>query len=393
MAHVCDVVVIGAGIAGASVGYELARYRSVVVLERELQPGYHSSGRSGAVFTEAYGTPLGRALGAASREFYAHPPAGFSEYPLLIPRGCLYTVRPESLDRMNAEFSTLKAHLPSLEHLDGKVAQRMVPVMQGRRLAAALWEPGAMDMDVHSILTGYLRNLAARNGTVIKDAEVTGLGRASGAWVVETRQGEFRADIVVNAAGAWADRIGEMAGAGRIGLVPKRRTVVLFEPPEGVAPAEWPVVIDFEEKYYFKPDAGKILASPADETPVTPCDVQPEEFDIAIAADLIGRYTTMSVDRISHRWAGLRSFVADKSPVAGFDPRLEGFFWLAGQGGVGIITAAALARCSAGLILNESIPADLQDRDISKRALSPLRIQETHDERRSSVKQEAGDAI
>jgi D-arginine dehydrogenase len=195
-----------------------------------------------------------------------------------------------------------------------------------------------------------------------------------GDWLVETRAGTFRAEILVNAAGAWCDEVARLAGVEPVGLVPKRRTVITFDPPAGLTICDWPVVIDVAESFYFKPDAGKLLGSPADETPVEPCDVQPEEWDVALAADRIERVADMKICRIERKWAGLRSFVADKSPVVGFDPVAEGFFWLAGQGGYGIQTSPALSRLVAGLVREGRIPADLEDLGVTIPALAPRRL-------------------
>ena len=185
----------------------------------------------------------------------------------------------------------------------------------------------------------------------------------------------FAAPVVVNAAGAWADVVAELAGARPIGLQPMRRTALLVDPPEGVRIDDWPMVIDVEETFYFKPDAGLLLLSPADETPSPPCDAQPEALDVAVAIDRVQTATTLEVRRVRHRWAGLRSFVADRAPVAGWDPEAAGFFWLAGQGGYGIQTAPAMARTAAALLQNEALPGDLVDAGVDPRALSPERLQ------------------
>jgi D-arginine dehydrogenase len=230
-----------------------------------------------------------------------------------------------------------------------------------------------MDIDVHALHQGFLRGLRARDGVLVCNAEVRALARYRGHWRAQTSVGEFEAPLLVNAAGAWADEIGRLAGAKPIGLVPKRRTAITFDPPAGTVIEHWPAVIDIDEEWYFKPDAGRVLASPADETPSPPCDAQPDEYDVAVLVDRLARATTLQVPRIRARWAGLRSFVADRTIVAGFDDEEPGLFWLAGQGGYGIQTAPAVARGAAALINGEAVPADIAVLGVDAAVLSPRR--------------------
>jgi D-arginine dehydrogenase len=368
-----DVAVIGAGIAGASVGCELAQRCRVVVLEREAQPGYHTTGRSAALFTETYGNAVMRALTRASKEFLQHPPQGFADRPLLNQRGTLLvaaTADIELLQRLEEECRTL---VSNLARLDGAGVRDRAPCFTADQVAAGLLEPDAMDIDVHALHQGFLRELRARGGALMTSTEVVALEHDRGRWRIETGQGAFLADRLVNAAGAWAEQVGALARASPIGLVPKRRTAITFDPPTGVDVRAWPAVIDVNESWYFKPDAGRLLASPADETPSPPCDAQPDELDIAVLVDRLTRATTLAVPRIQSRWAGLRSFVADKTLVAGFDAQAPGFFWLAGQGGYGIQTAPAVARAAATLLIDERLPADIEDLGVTRAALAPDR--------------------
>jgi D-arginine dehydrogenase len=227
-----------------------------------------------------------------------------------------------------------------------------------------------MDIDVATLHQGYLAGLRRRGGQLVTDAGVTSLRRKAGVWTAATRAGAFAAPIVLNAAGAWADAVAALAGLAPLGLAPKRRTVALIPGPD-LDFAAWPLVIEAGESFYFKPDAGRLLISPADETDSAPTDAQPEDLDVAIAVDRIERATTMSIRRITHRWAGLRTFAPDRTPVCGFDPHADGFFWLAGQGGYGIQSAAALAKRTARLI--GGAPAA----DEIDRALSPGRFRPT----------------
>jgi D-arginine dehydrogenase len=364
-----DFLVIGAGMAGASAAYALAARGAVVALEQEERPGVHATGRSAALFSETYGNGVVRGLSRASRPFLAAPPEGLCESPLLKPRGALFIAGRADLPRLaaqEAEERTTGAFTP----LTAADVRALVPILKPAAAVAGLLEAGAMDIDVDALHQAYLRGLRQRGGRVVVDAGVTGLRREAAGWIATTPAGEFTAPIVINAAGAWADKVAQMAGLGGLGLQPKRRTVALVEGP-ALDFAAWPLVIEVAERFYFKPDAGRLLISPADEVDCEPGDAQPDEFDIAVAADRVQAATTLAISRIAHSWAGLRTFAPDRTPVCGFDSRGEGFFWLAGQGGYGIQTAPALAALTARLITG------LGDApDIDPAALSPARFQD-----------------
>lgn len=354
-----DIIVIGAGMAGASVAAELAAEPRVLLVEAESRPGYHTTGRSAALFTVAYGPPVIRALSRASLPFFRNPESPFIAHPLLKERGVLFMARADQLGALAGLANELG---DAVRPITVDAARARMPLLRQGHVAGAVLDETAADIDVDALHQQYLKTLQARGGVVRTDSAVVALGRVGGDWLVETRTGRFRAAVIVNAAGAWADEIAALAGVSRIGLVPKRRTAVLIDPPEGVAPDSpgiWPAVVDVDERFYIKPDAGKLLISPADETPSAPCDAQPEEIDIAICIDRIETAFDISVRRIEHKWAGLRSFVADKAPVAGFAPDAPGFFWLAGQGGYGIQSAPALSRAAAALVLGRALPADI----------------------------------
>jgi len=370
----CDVLVIGAGIAGASAAYELARKCRVIVLERESQPGYHTTGRSAAIYTQNYGNRAIRALTLASHSFFKNYPQEFIEHPILSPRGAMFVARPDQLAALDNTFAEAHSLVPSIRRIDAGEAIRINPVLNPKFVGGAIFEPDASDIDVHALHSGYLKGLRERGGSVATNAEVSIITRDGEHWNIETPAGNFAAPIVVNAAGAWCDMIAEMAGVRPVGLVPKRRTVFTFNPPPGLDISSWPLTIDIDETFYFKPDAGKILASPADETPSPPCDAQPEELDVAMAIDRLQTVTSLQVRAISHKWAGLRSFVADKTPVIGMDDEVEGFFWLAGQGGYGIQSAPASGRTAAALILNGALPENLIEMGLREADLSPQRL-------------------
>jgi D-arginine dehydrogenase len=370
-----DVVVVGAGIAGAGAAAELAQTQRVILLERESLPGYHTTGRSAALYAESYGNEMVRAITTGSRAFFLDPPEGFAEHPLLTPRGALYIARPDQRDALERIFIETRKLVPSIRRLDAKEALAIVPALDPAKLDGAVLEPDAMDMDVAAIHQGFLRLLRRRSGQLVTSAEVTAIGRDGDRWRVEASGGAYRAKVVVNAAGAWCDEIGRLAGAAPIGLVPKRRTAFTFDPPAGMQIDRWPLVVDCEEQFYVKPEAGRLLGSPADETPSPPCDAQPEELDIAIAVERIESAMTLKVNRLLRKWAGLRSFVMDKTLVAGFAKDAPGFFWLAGQGGYGIQTSPAMARIAASLATGGDIPDDLKRLGVTRAALDPSRLQ------------------
>ncbi len=374
MAQAYDFAVIGGGIAGASVAAHLARHGRVVILERESQPGYHSTGRSAAMFTETYGNHTIRALTRASRAFLETPPDGFADHPLLRPRGLLLAAPADQSAALAGQYDELRALCPDLQRLDGAQARALVPCLRPGAIATALFEPSAREIDVHALLGGYLAMLRAAGGKILTNAEVTELRRDGGVWIIETRAGRMSASVVVNAAGAWADEIAGLAGLEPLGITPKRRTVFMLDLPPQYDGADWPLTILADESLYFRPDGGGLLVSPADETPTPPCDAQPEEYDVALGVERFVKLTDIAVDRVAHKWAGLRSFAADKCPVVGIDPAADGFFWLAGQGGYGVHTADAMARLGCALATSSAIPGDIASLGVNVADLSPTRL-------------------
>jgi D-arginine dehydrogenase len=367
-------LIIGGGIAGASTGYFLAPHGETVLLERESQPGYHSTGRSAALFTEFYGNPIAGALAIASRSFLEAPPDGFADAPLMTPRGTLFLARPDQMETLERLLPEALRVCANAEKVDAARAVELCPCVDPGYVAAAIFEPDSKDMDVDAIHQGYLRGFRRAGGEVRTDAEVTAIGRDGNRWRVTTAAGDVTAETIVNAAGAWADAVAEMAGVAPLGLAPKRRTAMIFDPPDGQDPSGWASVIDIDEAFYWKPDAGKLLGSPADETPVPPQDVQPEEIDVAIAVDRIQRASTLEITRIEHKWAGLRSFFADKSPAVGPDPAEPAFIWCAGQGGFGIMTSPAMGRATAAAAAGLPLPPEIEAAGINREQLGPARL-------------------
>ena len=373
-AQTAEVLIIGAGMAGASTAYFLAPHCKVVVLERESQPGYHATGRSAAMYCETYGNAAVRALTTASKPFYFAPPPGFADVPLVTARGSLIVGTASDEDALRTTWEELRALVPNVQWWTQEQILQRVPVLRPEFAHCGVFEPGAMDMDVHAIHQGFLRGAKAAGAQLVCAADVHCLRRTSEGWRVETSAGSFLAPIVVNAAGAWCDVVAQLAGVAPVGLVPKRRTAFTTPAPEGCDIGTWPLVIDAQESYYFKPDAGVLLVSPANEDPVSPQDVQPEELDVAIAVDRVEAATTLCIRQVRRKWAGLRSFVADKTPVVGFAADVPGFFWLAGQGGYGIQTAPATGELAAALVRGMPVPHAMAALGVQAQALSAKRL-------------------
>ncbi len=353
-----DFIVIGAGMAGASVACELAAHGRVLVLEREDMPARHSTGRSSALFDESYGKAPVRRLTIASRPFLENPPAGFCEAPLLSPRPMLVIGTAEqqaALQRFHDDNQPMLGNLQWLGRAELLArVPRLRPVVE-----KAVLSPGCMDLDVAAQHQGYLKLLKQRGGELLLQAEPEIMQRQAGLWRVETAKGVFSAPWLVNAAGAWVDEVAGKAGVGPLGFTPMRRTVVIVDGPAGEDFSRWPMVMDAEERFYFKPESGGLLLTPADETPVPPHDVQPEELDQAIAVHRMEQVLDIDIRRLRHSWAGLRTFAPDRVLVIGEDPRQPGFFWLGGQGGYGIMTAPAASQLAAAQLTDGSLPAAL----------------------------------
>lgn len=369
-----DYLVVGSGIAGASIACELAASASVLVVEREECHGYHTTGRSAAMFIESYGNAWVRRLTGASRSFLDTPPDGFCGHPLLKPRGCLTVARRDQHPALDALAADIGATGCEMREVSGRAALAMAPILRPEGVSRAIFEPDSCDIDTNGLHAGYLRLAWARGAELQLSAGVERIERRPAGWrVTLTGDDTAEARVIVNAAGAWADQVAELAGASPLELTPRRRTVILIDPPAGRAIETWPTVIAVDEQFYFKPESGRLLASPADETPSAPGDVAPEELDIAVCIDRLQTATTLSISHVRRSWAGLRTFAPDRTPVFGYDPDTAGFFWFAGQGGYGMQTAPAAARLAAALALEREIPSDLGERGLEPAPFSPSR--------------------
>lgn len=368
-----DFVVIGGGIAGASAAYELQARGSTLLLEREPLPGQHTTGRSAAFLVESYGSPVVQRLTRATRRFLEALPGDFATSPVMYPRPSLTIARADQAQRL-ADVVKLSVETGATrEFVDVATAEAMCPVLRPGSLASAVIDPDDQGIHVAELLAGYLRAFRARGGRVSTGREVTELRRDGPAWEVRCGHERISAKVVVNAAGAWGERVGALAGVRPIGLRPLRRTAITFDPPAGMDVRRWPCVIDADEDFYLKPEGVQLLASPCDEEPSEPCDASPDDLGIALAAERVRGATTLELVHINRSWAGLRNFVADRGPVIGMDAESPGFFWLVGQGGFGIMTSAAAARATAGLIVDADLPPELRGFGLEASDLSPER--------------------
>ena len=348
-----DFAVVGAGVAGLSVAAALSEHAKVVLIERESQPAYHSSGRSAAVYIEGYESHVVAGLTRASRDFFFQQPGEFSAHPLLHPLGGITVGGAGQLAAFDAHLATWQPGNPELHEISVNEAVAKLPVLNPDWIKRACFDPSMQGIDVHELLSGFRRQLKTRGGELVLGQSVTGLKRSDGGWLIETlalasgqaAAQEISARCVVNAAGSWCEELAALAGVPGVGLTPLRRTAVLCSVPESAR--QGPMVHDCENTVYFKPDAGALMVSPADEHPSAPCDAQPEDIDVAIALDRFQQVTTMRVDRVEHRWAGLRTFAPDRNPVLGFDSLVPDFYWLGGQGGFGVQTSPAVSRLAA----------------------------------------------
>jgi D-arginine dehydrogenase len=368
-----DVLVIGGGMAGVSIGYELASDRSVGLLEMESTLAFHTTGRSAATFLESYGGPYIRGLTVASRAFLENPPDTFESAPLS-PLPLLWLAPEGRGDLLRAMHQEVSALLPDVRLVQPDEAYEMHPILRPGYLELGMIEPGAMEIDVHAVHAGYVRGLRQRKGEIHTSVKITSASGEAGVWRLTDSQGEeYQAPVVVNAAGAWVDDVAALAGATPVGIMPLRRTIFMLAAPEGLDTSRLPLAGDIDGTFYIKPEGPQLLCSPADEVLQPPSDARPDELEIARALDAIADATTLTTRHIRTAWAGLRNFTPDRVPVVGFDVAAEGFFWFAGQGGYGIQTAPAMARTGASLIRGAGLPEDVAARGVTAAALAPDR--------------------
>jgi D-arginine dehydrogenase len=363
-----DILVIGAGIAGASAAAELQGEARVILLEREAMPGTHSTGRSAANWEPTFGTPLIRRLTLATGPFLKSPPDGFADVRLVEPRGGLMVARAGE-DRLVEE-----AIAAGNRRIDAVEAKRLIPLLRTQGFEHFLLDDTLHDVDVDALLGGFLRAFRRRGGTLVTRAEARRIERTGGAWTVETGSTNYSAPILVDAAGAWADEVAALAGLPRLGLKPKLRSAAIIPAPPGQDIARWPQLGSVDEAFYCKPMAGRLMLSPCEATPVEPHDAASDDLKLAEAVEAYQATLEHEVTRMERSWGGLRTFSPDGDPAVGFDARGRGFFWLAGQGGYGIQTSAAMARVAAALVLGRPVPGDIAAHGVTAAALDPARL-------------------
>lgn len=369
-----DVAIVGGGIAGLSLAYFLAPHRSIVVLERESAHGYHSTGRSAAEFTLRDNAPAVNALARISHAFMSDPPAKFSAVPLLTRRGSLWIGEAGKEAAVENARQKAEASGAAVVALTVEEAIARAPFLDQAYVAAAYFDPDYWDIDVDALLQGYARGARRSGAEFLTGSELVRARHEDGRWQIETIAGHLSAGLLVNAGGGWADAVAQICGVAPAGIVPHRRTAITVGLPDGIDASALPEINEIDETYYFKPDAGRLLASPADETPCEPADVQPEEIDIAYAAHYLQEATTLTIGRIASSWAGMRSFSADRLPVIGPANDNPAFFWLAGQGGYGILTSPALGRLAAHLLTGTPLPPDFAREGVEPTRFSPARF-------------------
>ena len=368
-----DVVIIGGGIAGASVAAFLAQDGvKSGLFEMESSLAYHTTGRSAALLTPHYGPDSMQAFASIAKTFLENPPVETDD-PLITPK-YLVTVTDE-------EHVQLVERPPSSLWWSEAECLKQVPFLKQGKFVGAVIDTEVASIDVHALHSLYLKMFTNDGGQIFRDVKISTLEQnSSGVWEFETYGEKFQSPIIINAAGAWGDEIASVAGIGPVGLVPKRRTVLVIDENQftGTDFNSLPFVVVEPDYVYFQNfGSGKLMISPADKTPSKPCDAQPDEMDIAIGASRFEEVTTLNIRRIDHSWAGLRTFSPDNDPVIGWEPNREGFFWLVGQGGYGVFSSPAIGRYAASLVANSKLPKAYQESIYPFEALSPDRFRLT----------------
>lgn len=361
-----DVAVIGGGIAGLSAAAWLAPRCSVVVVEAEDTLGYHATGRSAASFTECSGPLMIRRLVQASRSYLVSADGITSAQPVM------FVAPPGRAERVDELFMDSSRLVPTLQRLSPSEVVELCSAFDTGATAGGMLEPEAMSLDVHALLMEFVTTVRDGGGTIVNGFRATDIARTGGRWHLRDGNSEMTADIVVNAAGAWGDTVAAAAGAAPLGLQPLLRSVFTFTTDHDTT--TWPLVVDVDEGWYFRPEGPQVLGSAASELLSAPIDAKAPELDVALGIEKVNEATNLAVRSVRNTWAGLRTFTHDKIPAVGFDTETEGFFWLVGQGGYGIKTSPAIGELAAALVLGDDMPSHIADHGITSKTLSPKRL-------------------
>lgn len=367
-----DFVIIGGGIAGVSAAAHLAPHGSVHLLEKETSLAYHTSGRSAAMLVENYGSDGSRPLVKASRPFLEHPPEGSVDSPLLSDRAVMWVSPEGTLAILEERAHLARSRGARCVLLSSDEVVSHVPTMRGDWLEGGLYEPSGADIDVAGLHQAFVRIARRHDAVILTDAPVTSIERTGGRWVIGSGERKVSGDVVVNAAGAWGDHLAVMAGLAPIGLQPMRRTA--FMVPGTEESATWPMVVEVNERFYFRPDGVQFLCSLAEENPSEATDARPYTEDVALAIERINQATTFGIRTVNSQWAGLRTFSPDRDLVIGEDPTAPGFYWLVGQGGIGIQTSPAYGELLAHLSTGDPLPDHFTAVGIDPEQTSPDRF-------------------
>ncbi|MBL4836439.1 MAG: FAD-binding oxidoreductase [Kordiimonadaceae bacterium] len=352
-----DFLIVGAGIAGASIAYRLAANADVMLVEMESQADYHTTGRSAAFYAETYGGPYVQPLTSASKDFFLHPPEGFRECPLIHELGAIHLIRTGQEAEARILYEDLKKALPNVAMLTRAEVLAKAPQLDVSDIMGGIFDADCKALDVAALHQGFLREAKRAGARVHLDTKLEGGTYEADCWHVKTNQGLISAKTIINASGAWSDTVAECMGVIPLGLQPLRRTIVTIKNPEGLASGgDSPIIMEVGKEHYFKPEGQGYLLTPGDEVLAAASDVQPEAEDIALAVQQFEQATASTVKTVGAKWAGLRTFATDRAPIIGFAPDNDHFFWSVGQGGFGIQTAPAWSELAAALLTKGGVP-------------------------------------
>lgn len=367
-----DFVVIGGGIAGVSAAAYLVGHGSVTLLEMEETLAYHTTGRSAALFVVHYGGHAAGPLAKASKSFFDNPPEGSTEAPLLSNRGVLWIGQESHLDELGEIAREGNQARDGSRMVTATEAVELVPTLREDTISGGLYVPSAHDIDVAGLHQAFIRIARRAGAEILTSTPVTRIERDGAGWSVMSGGVEYPCSAVINASGAWGDHIADLAGVEPVGLIPMRRTAFMV----GGSPeySNWPMVVDAEERFYFKPDGVQILCSLAEENPAEPGDPRPRMEDVALAIERINEATTLGIRSVNSQWTGLRTFAPDRAMVIGEEPTAPGFYWLTGQGGTGIQTSPAYGALLASIVTGSELPEELAEAGIDPGLTSPARF-------------------